>query len=233
MAVVMMLTVLTISILLLRQASEHFVGEVVTNSSCILGVDVAGVGVGDVLAAGTNGAGAAADADVSDDKVDEVAGTALTSWMMQYVEHLAGVVVKTSSSATRSARAVVDVSVAVTGAEACLSLVGRSADDAGDVVVDAVDDVVNVDLGVVVAMEAEAAAVEGGGVVEDAGELRKAEGAGDGVAGTTDVVVYSSSTQWRLRSISHRILASSKAATILLTVVIAVGSSWRGRWRDG
>jgi len=138
MAVVMMLTVLTISILLLRQASEHFVSEVVTKSSCILGV-----------------------------------------------------------------------------------------------VVDAVDDVVNVDLGVVVAMEAEAAAVEGGGVVEDAGELRKAEGAGDGVAGTTDVVVYSSSIRWRLRSISRRILASSKAATIRLTVVIAVGSSWRGRWRDG
>lgn len=101
-----MLTVLTISILLLRQASEHFVGEVVTNSSCILGVDVAGVGVGDVLAAGTHGAGAAADADVSDDKVDEVAGTALTSWMMQYVEHLAGVVVKTSSSATLPGRLV-------------------------------------------------------------------------------------------------------------------------------
>jgi len=89
-----------------------------------------------------------------------------------------------------------------------------------------------VELSVVLSMEAEAVGV-GGGVVGDAGELRETNGAGGGVANATDVVVHSFSNRWRLRSNSRRILASSKAATIRLTVVIAVGSSWRGRWRDG
>jgi len=58
---------------------------------------------------------------------------------------------------------------------------------------------------VVLSMEAEAVGVGGGGVVDDAGELRETKGAGEGVADATDVVVNSFSNRWRLRSNSRRI----------------------------
>ncbi|CAL4947758.1 unnamed protein product [Urochloa decumbens] len=78
-----------------------------------------------------------------------------------------------------------------------------------------------VGLSVVVSMEVGTADIGADDVVEDADELREAEDAGEGAADATDVMAYSSSTCWRLRSISRRILASSKAVTMLLTVVVA------------
>ena len=91
-----------------------------------------------------------------------------------------------------------------------------------------------VELSVVLSMEAEAVGVGGGGVVDDAGELRETKGAGEGVADATDVVVNSFSNRWRLRSNSRCILANSKAATMLLTpaevvvVFMVVGSEGGG-----
>nr|CAB3469981.1 unnamed protein product [Digitaria exilis] len=70
------------------------------------------------------------------------------------------------------------------------------------------------------------------GLVEDAGEPREVEGAGEAVAYITDVVANNSSNRWRLHSISCRILTSLKAATMLLTVVVARCSGARRRARD-
>jgi len=77
----------------------------------------------------------------------------------------------------------------------------------------------------VLSMEAEAVGVGGGGVVDDAGELRETKGAGEGVADATDVVVNSFSNRWRLRSNSRCILVNSKAAMIPLTLAEVVGDS--------
>lgn len=74
---------------------------------------------------------------------------------------------------------------------------------------------------VVMSMDAGVLGIGVGSVAEDAGESRKVEGAGEAVADTTDVVANRSSIRWRLRSISLRILASSKTATMRLTVVAA------------
>lgn len=77
-------------------------------------------------------------------------------------------------------------------------------------------------MGVAVAVEVGAVDVGSDVVVEDVGELLEAESAGEVVVDTTDVAVNSSSSRWHLRSMSRGILASSKAATMRLTVVVAL-----------